>query len=404
MIAVATASILLLLTPVPPAATTVGQDAAQAATPIDAAALRRQTLEQALAVSELVPAEFHGRERAKLQEAAAIAMIDAGLLDEARRVVPRIAGWRSAALLARVALEDAKAGRREQAKALAERVVAASKGSAITDWQREALAVAAGRVHAQLGEDAVAAELEKGVGENEMGKVAATRAEAFPLESFDAQMTLAEGWVKTLNFDLTRNAVDIAVAYYSSVFADSARRARVESLVEAANRHLALDLRVTAWLRLADVAREKSDRAAASAFIAKADALRAGSSWAPEDEAALLAQLASAKARAGDEKAARADLEAAVAIYDAGRERIIDIYRAKALRAVAESYAGLGDAAAARGVYMRALDEGAVNPNARPRAADLVATMLSMVSSGIEPDEAASARIASIREGLIDPW
>lgn len=365
---------------------------------------RAKLLADALAVAEMLPTDYHARERAKLQEAVGAAMVEAGLLDEARRVVPRIAGWRGASLLAKIALVDARQGRNEQARALADRVVAASKGSGVTDWQREALSVAAARIHAQLGDDARANELERGVGEAEQGKVAATRAAAFPDTTFDAQMALAEGWIKTLNFDLSRNAVDIAIGYYPACFEDSARRARVEALVEAANKHLALDLRVDGWLRLAEIAREKSDRAAASAFIAKAEAVRASAQWAPEDETSLLSRIAAAKARLGDAEGARRDLESAMAIFDGGKDRIIDIFRAGPLRAVAESQVVLGDLAAARAVYMRALEEGSLNPNARPRAGDLVASMLSMVATGVLPDEAAAARIAAIREGLVDPW
>lgn len=365
---------------------------------------RAEALELAFAIATTIPVQYHGRERAKQQELVGVGFVDLGYAEQARALVSRIEGWRSAALLARVAMRDAKAGRADEARASAAKIVEASRHPSVTDWQRESLSVWAARIHAAIGDDAVASELEKGVGENEMGKVAATRAARSPLESFDAQMPLIEGYIKTLNFDLVRNGVDVALEYYPHCYADAARRARVEALVEAASKHLPHDLRVLAWLRLADVAHDRGDAVAARSLIARADAARAAAAWAPEDETAIRARVARSKGRTGDLEAARADIAAAIAAYDAGRDRIIDIFRAGALRAVAETQASIGDAVAARATYMRALDEGAGNPNARPRACDLVATLVSMASSGTLPDEAASARIAAIREGLKDPW
>jgi len=387
--------------PQPRLARPAAQAVAAAAAPADA---RAQALESAFAIASSVPAQFHAREKAKLQEQVGAAFVELGMLEEARGLVRRIDGWRSAALLGRVGLEDAKAGRREEALACAEKVVVASRHPSVTDWQREALSVWAARIHAAVGDDAKASELEKGVGENEMGKVAATRARRSPEESFGAQMELVEGWIKTLNFDLVRNGVDIAVEYYPTCYADAARRARVEAAIEAAAKHLPHDLRVVSWLRLADIATAKADRESAAALIGRADAALLATSWAPEDETAMRARIAASKGRLGESDAARAEIAKALAAYDAGRDRIIDIYRAKALRAVAESQASFGDADAARATYMRALDEGAVNPNARPRAADLVGTIVSMASSGLLPDAAATARIAAIRDGLKDPW
>jgi tetratricopeptide (TPR) repeat protein len=116
------------------------------------------------------------------------------------------------------------------------------------------------------------------------------------------------------------------------------------------------------------------------------------------------ARVARAKARVGEREQALADLEAALAQFDAAREQIVDIFRAQPLRAVAEAYAELGERDRARAVYMRAIEEGSRNPNARPRAEDLSATALSLASSGTEPDDAIAARLRAVRAGLIEPW
>jgi hypothetical protein len=50
------------------------------------------------------------------------------------------------------------------------------------------------------------------------------------------------------------------------------------------------------------------------------------------------------------------------------------------------------------------IEEGAENPNARPRAEDLVETLLSMAQVGFEPEPKLIERIEEITAGLRDPW
>jgi hypothetical protein len=64
----------------------------------------------------------------------------------------------------------------------------------------------------------------------------------------------------------------------------------------------------------------------------------------------------------------------------------------------------MGDAKTAREVYARAIDDGVENPNARPRAEDLVATCCSLALQGVEPDAATWSRLRKIHEELREPW
>lgn len=364
-------------------------------------------LQDAAVISAMLPTPVHARDKAKLQEKVGLAYLARGDFAKAEDMARTIDGWRRATLFAAVALEHAKAGRADDARRVVRIAVAASTLG--NDWQRQRAQVMAARVYAWLGEDAEASRLETGVGEPDMGKVAAARAErarrsTFSAEAFDAQMVALDEWLATRNFDLVRNAVDIALEYHPAAFADAVRRARVEELVQKANEQLAYDLRIANLLRLAANCEQAGDRAAATAFIAKAEATFGVGKWLAEDAAVQLALIAQAKSRSGDAEGCAANLAAALARYDAGRNDIIDIDRGRPLRAIAEAYATAGDAAKAQAVFARAVEEGAVNPNARPRAEDLVATMLSMVAVQIEPEAALAARMTAIREGLVAPW
>jgi pentatricopeptide repeat protein len=124
----------------------------------------------------------------------------------------------------------------------------------------------------------------------------------------------------------------------------------------------------------------------------------------PESAIPLMAQLARLRFRAGDEAGARAEAERALALFDAKRDTIANIYRARALRPIAEAYCAMGDTAAAFDLYKRAVEAGMENPNSRPRAEDLVATCCSLALHAMEPDAVLASRIREIQAGLGDPW
>jgi tetratricopeptide (TPR) repeat protein len=108
--------------------------------------------------------------------------------------------------------------------------------------------------------------------------------------------------------------------------------------------------------------------------------------------------------RAGDRGGAEQELAAAASRYEEERGNIVEIYRAETVRPLAEAASAMGDLARALGFYRRALEEGAVNVNARQRAEDLAATCISMALHEVEPDAALWERILEIRAGLVAPW
>lgn len=382
---------------------------------------RRTLIECAFDAASRVPNEVHGRERARLQESAGLAALASGDAIGAKNFARRIDGWRRGALLAEIALAEAKlatanvggatGGDAAKARELVRQALEVVPSS--LDWQRERIQVMCGRALAWLGDDAEASRLEKGVGESEMGKVAAARAARFPDAAFDAQMTQLDGWLATRNFDLVRNAAEVCLEYYPHCIADPARRARIETALAAAIDQLAYDQRIDVLIRMAGIAGERGEAAAAADFVAKAEAVRSAATWALEDAVVQRARIAAARARipateaagkSASNELAATDIAAAVALFDAEREHIADIFRAAPLRAIAEAQVALGDRAAARVTLERALREGLANPNARPRAADLVQTALCLARLGIEPDAGMMASLRSASDGLVAPW
>jgi hypothetical protein len=157
-------------------------------------------------------------------------------------------------------------------------------------------------------------------------------------------------------------------------------------------------------IELTGYALDHGDNRKALDLVEESVAMVKGSTWAPEDRIPKMAQLAGLRHRAGDDAKARSEADAALALFDAERDHIVDIRRAGALRPLAETYQSLGDMGAARAAYAKAIEEGVLNPNSRPRAEDLSATCCSMAVHAFEPDEKLRARILEVRSKLSDPW
>jgi hypothetical protein len=124
----------------------------------------------------------------------------------------------------------------------------------------------------------------------------------------------------------------------------------------------------------------------------------------PEDTAPLGVVVVKARIRMGDANAARAELQRLRAEFEPRAETIQNFLRAASWRSLAEGYQLLGDTNDVGRCYAAALDAGALNPNARPRAEDLSATCVSMAVSGFMPSTELLLRIEHIRAGLADPW
>ena len=404
--------------PTPPAATRqaaagseVGEGKATDGDTPSLALWRAELLSEAFAIASSIPEEPHLRDKAKAQEWCAAAALALDQVDIARQYAESMKTWRQATVLADIGGWYAAHGDAAQMEQLAERALALAPVA--RDWQQERIRVHAARAYAKAGRDKRAQALSSGVGEAEQGKVEAVVAARPNAESakpsseapsFDAQMDQVDQWIMTLNFDLTRNAAEVCIALYAGCQGDRDRCARVERSVAAANKTLPPDIRIANLLGLARVAAADGRLDRAAPLLDAAEAVLNSGTWMPEDEIVQVAAIALGKHVLGRTDDARTDLKQASALFEEKRDSIIDIYRAAPLRAVAVAQAKIGDRHEARESFLRAIEEGATNPNARPRAEDLTETCVAMVLHDVDPGDAGRARIAEIRKGLVDPW
>jgi hypothetical protein len=402
------------LVPAPQPDSQAHSGAAAQATPLptDVDPWQIELLELAFGVASSIPETPHLRDKAKAQEWCATAALALDQVDVATRYAESMKTWRQATMLADIGGWYASRGDHAEMTRFAERAL--SLAPLARDWQRDRIRVHAARAYAKGGEDARAKALAAGVGEADMGKVELAVAErgtgaagadgGDAASNFDVQLAQVDEWIMTLNFDLTRNAAEICIALYATCQDDPERCARIERSIAAANRTLPPDIRISNLLALARVASAQVQMDRSAALVESAEGILNAGNWMPQDEIVQVAAIAIGKHAIGRSDAARHDLANALNLFGERREEILDIDRATPLRAVAVTQALMGDRADAHQTFLRALDEGTGNPNARPRAEDLTETCVAMVRHGVNPGDEGWARIRTIRGGLADPW
>ncbi|NBX26108.1 MAG: hypothetical protein EBQ99_08705, partial [Planctomycetes bacterium] len=225
-----------------------------------------------------------------------------------------------------------------------------------------------------------------------------------PLEELDRQSAAFDAAIATQSLDVVRAGMDGHFAVWERVSDDAERSARAEKAIRDAIPGLPEELQIGARIRLADRLAAVGRESDARREVAEAVRLLQARERHPDVAGPLARDVAEAQARRGDVAAARTMLLEMVSRYERAPQAMVDIERADYLRPLAEALHTLGDDAEARRVWVLALDAGAVNVNARPRAEDLCLTSLSMIRAGVEPNADMRSRMAIIEGGLKAPW
>jgi len=374
-----------------------------------------ELLELAFKTASSIPNYPHIKTRCGVQADVVAACIELEQLERARAYTEQIGNWHRGEMEAQLAFHLAQRGQGPAALRLLDQAEQVAKSLRIEGedglpegdgeqpaeqaWRRDRIRVEIARTHAVLGDEGKAAQFENGVVDSELGKVDGIRAAHLDEGAFDARLASLEVLLSGSDLDQARTAFEVCAQLYNRFYADVGRRNRVEQAIQAAEHKLPGFLRIDLWIELAQFALDHGDAENALAIVNRAK-LIAGSCT----EVRLVARLARLRYVVGDHEKARAEAQTALGLYEDQRSQIINIYRAGVLRPLAEAFHAMGDIAAARRVYARALEEGVDNPNSRPRAEDLAATVLSMARNACEPDADLKARMYEIFGKLGDPW
>ena len=363
---------------------------------------RDDLLDLAFQISTSIPIEPFASDRARMQALVSQACIKNGSLIQAVQYASRIEGWRQGELFALIGQQYATANETQLARDFAARAMEVATNE--KDWRRERIVIETAKIYLQLGDSAKASALVEGVTQAELGKLETARTAIVLQSQLDNQADMFDKALATKNFDLARGAIEGYLVWLDRVSEDETRTTRSLKAIDDALPGLPVDLQVKYGIDLADHLHKNLKRDLAILKLDKATEIFSATTFLPEDVAPLGAMIARARIRLGDESSARLLLQRLYSEYSTRREGIVNLRRATSLRALAEGFCELGDRDDAIACYTLALEEGTINPNARPRAEDLGATCISMAEYGIALTPELKNRIETIRSSLTYPW
>ncbi len=366
-----------------------------------------ELLDLAFQSASALPVKPHIKNRSRAQESVVRACLELEQPQRALTFVERIDSWMRGLGYAELALYLAQHGAESEVQAYLDRAREIADKPAdenSQDWHRDRIRAQIVKTHVWLGQLDQAAQFEVGLVDSESGAVASARARLADASAFDEQIDVVDAIVAVGNFDQVRNTLETCAQLFDRFYQDVERRTRAETKIKASWNKLPIAVRVEISIMLAESALAHSDSSNALRVVDEAKAAIDAAKWRLEDRTPLVARLAELRFKAGDKLKARAEIDAALKLFEVERSQVVDIYRAATLRPIAEAYQVMGDSAVALSTYRAAVEAGVENPNSRPRAEDLSATCASMALHAVEPDAALRARLAQIHAALGDPW
>ncbi len=366
------------------------------------AVYQSELLEHAFETATAIPVKPHIKDRARAQEKVVAASLELDQPLRAQYLVERIDNWRRGSGYCDLALYCARRGYPEETQQYLNLAVQISEFA--EDWRRDQIKVKIANTYAWLGQSMRSGQPGAGAGDTEWGKAAGVEAMDAGEDHFEGQMNALDALIAPGNFDVVENALKACANLFNRFYDDAGRRLLTEEKIKASWGKLPVFKRVELLTELAGFALDHTDRAKALELISEAQQLIDSAKWRPEHRIPLASELIRLRFRAGDGQQARNEADALLALFDAQRDAIVNIYRAGTLRPIAEAYQSMGDTETALAVYKRAVQEGVENPNSRPRAEDLSATCCSMALYGAMPDAELWNKIQQIKDSLGNPW
>ncbi len=363
---------------------------------------RLELLELAFDAASAMPVEPHIKTRSRLQHSVVEACLD---LDQPRRALAcaeRIGNWRRGLGFAQFAAYCAERGdRSETAHSLreAERI-----SYSVDEWRRDRIRASIAEALIWLGFSDAALDFESGLVDSEAGRANRTRVELMDEGQFEQTLLGVDHTILDGSFDVVKNTLIVCVRLFDRFYGDETRRARVEETITSSWTKMPVMIRIELMMEMAQAALDHGDKAKALALVEQAQPMLDAGNWIPEYHVPFRGRLAALRGAAGDTAKARAEIAKALGMYETRTREIADVFRARALRPLAEALHRTGDREAALAMYKRLVEAGVENPNSRPRAEDLAATCVSLAVQAFEPDEELEARLRAIREGLGHPW
>lgn len=383
-------------------------------------AYRRELLQLGFDGVSKMPLIPHIKNRSRAQQKVVDACSELGQPELARSYIEQIENWQYWLGYANLAHYFAGQGDFTNANRLLKKVQPAlrmaderSKGiivastpnprhDSLTDWRYEAVLTRVAEVQNLMQQAPAAVDAEK-YGELNASKIN-TETSVQNSDGFKEAMVLLDPYTVDPNFEIVHvgfvKMADLFTAHYDQVDLPGFIEAEVLPKTEK----MPVFLRIDIFDHLAQAAMKNGDTVTADSLIEKIDELVQPLTSSPQFHIPEAVKLVRLRHDIGRQDAARAELDALFSGYVESRDRIVNIYRAALLCRMAEAYVFLGDPAKALELYSMAVEEGQVNPNARPQADDLNEICCSMALAGVAPAPALRTMLLDMNANLDEPW
>ncbi len=363
---------------------------------------QEQLLELAFQAASKIPMDPHHKDRARgqAQIVEASLVVDAPTLAEA--YAREIHNWRRGVALGQVAFYLADMDQKHSEALLIEAQEAAGEQEG---WRKDRILIHVARTRAKLGQRKRAENLADYVAEAEKGKIEGVAAGAMSQKEFEETLAQIQSGVdEDIHFDLKRNLVESALSLHKANYQKQERREPLEKIIRSASEKFPIFLRIDYLRQMAQSAADHKDTSRAGELLQEAQKLVSTVRMPVRFEIRTRAGLAKLRASMGDDAGAIQGADALQGFYNENRPRTLIVDRAELLCRIAEIYQLAQQQDKAAETYRRALDEGASNPNARPRANDLVEICCSMAVHGFAPDQGFVDALEQVHNALGKPW
>ncbi len=372
---------------------------------------RLELLDLAFESVSRMPSKPHLKDRSRTQAMVAETALKLDQPARALRYLQKIENWRRGACLADLAVYAAGHQRADlaekylrQAQEMAEKGLPNAPQETAQEWRQDLIKSKIAQAYALLGRLEVALKTQAGLEPSQRGRMVLSDCQLQQTELFEKEFQRLESELKQNHTEVRHNVLLSYAQMYEVLYDQKEPRVRLEKMIKESWSPLPAFQRVQLLTRLTQAALAHNDSAKAVELLEEARLLMERYQWPDETQFSLGAPLIALRYRAGQSEEAQKEVQDLLKTYEVKRSSLFNIYRAGALRPLAEAYAGMGDKTSALALYKRAVQEGAENPNSRPRAEDLAATCCSMALHSIEPDEELWERMRQIQGGLGQPW
>jgi hypothetical protein len=362
---------------------------------------RTRLLETAYSAASSYPLNPFIKNRSRAQQRVIEAALELDQPAMALRFAEGVANWRRGFGYAKVAYHLAQHDRTEHVERLLELAEAYVQdvGQA---WRRERTMQLVARTRVLMGQREKARRQIEGMEDiGARANLATTEIDFIDEQEFDTIVASMDKLVETQEFDAIKAALNAYARLYDRFYADQARRELLDRRIGAAWHNMPANFRFPVMMRMARAAWDHDDAEAALAMVNQTKRLIDGFRWPLPDDMRMNVELVKFRHTIGDEARALEDLDAALARFEAGKDKIKLYKHARTLRPVAEGYQAIGQTARALDLYRRIVEVGAVTDSIRTLRDDLTDSCVSMALCGVEPDDKLWDRIDRIHQGLV---